>query len=163
MNNSVGVSGPSPVNLTITDDDAAPTVALVLDVHSISEAGGIAEVSARLDRPSSAVTTVTVSATPVFPAVPGDFVQRGSTLTIAAGSKASTGSVTIEGVDKLCQCARQDVDGLGNGIERTGRDGARVEDADHRGQRFADDLLCGDVGRNGRRPVTGPAIGSCRN
>ena len=101
VNNSVGVSGPSPVNLTITDDDAAPTVALVLDVHSISEAGGIAEVSARLDRPSSAVTTVTVSATPVFPAVPGDFVQRGSTLTIAAGSKASTGSVTIEGVDNF--------------------------------------------------------------
>ena len=85
---------------TITDDDDAPTVTLVLTPASITEAGGKSTVTATLDRPSSAATTVTVTAAPVDPAVAGDYtLSTNTTLTIPADSLASTGVVTITAVD----------------------------------------------------------------
>ncbi len=85
---------------TITDDDDAPTVTLVLTPASISENGGKSTVTATLDRPSSAVTTVTVAAAPVSPAVAGDYtLSTNTTLTIASGQTTSTGEVTITAVD----------------------------------------------------------------
>ena len=95
-----GVSAPSSRTLTITDDDSAPTVRIDLSSPSISEKGGIAEVTASLSRPSSEAVTLTVSASPVSPAVSGDFtISSNDTLTIEAGSTKSTGKVTITGVD----------------------------------------------------------------
>ena len=107
---TVVVRGPSRVSgltvgpaagvaVTIEDDDPTPVVSLVLTPDSVREDGGSSTVTATLDRPSSARTTVTVSATPVSPAVPGDFRQRGTTLTIPAGATESTGSVTFSGVN----------------------------------------------------------------
>ena len=58
------MTGPGPVTLTIEDDDETPTVALALSRSSISENGGTATVTARLDRASSAPTVVTVTASP---------------------------------------------------------------------------------------------------
>ena len=87
---------------TITDDDDAPTVTLALSRASIAESGttNSATVTASLDRASSAETTVTVSAAAGTNAVPGDFSLSGSmTLTIAAGSTSSTGTVTVTAVD----------------------------------------------------------------
>ena len=94
-----GVSDPPNVLLTITDDEGTPTVNLALSPSSISENGGVSTVTASLSGALSATVTVTVSATAVSPAVSGDFTQAGTTLTIAAGSTASTGTVTITAVD----------------------------------------------------------------
>ena len=49
------------VSVTTTDNDAAPTVTLALSPTSIAENGGMATVTATLNRASSAATTVTVS------------------------------------------------------------------------------------------------------
>ena len=82
---------------TITDDDAAPTVTLSLSRSSIAESGATnsATVTASLDHPSSAATTVTVGATAGTGTVAGDFqLSAAPTLTIAAGNTTSTGTVT---------------------------------------------------------------------
>ena len=87
------------VTVTITDADDAPVVMLELDPPSISENGGVSTVTATLDGKSSEPTTVTVSATARSPAVVDDFRLHGTRLTIAAGETASTGTVTIAGVN----------------------------------------------------------------
>ncbi len=91
--NAEGVTGPGPVTLTIKDDDETPTVALALSRSSISENGGTAAVTARLDRASSAPTVVTVAASPDAPAQAADYRLSGTTLTIPAGERTSTGTV----------------------------------------------------------------------
>ena len=96
-----GVSAPSDVTLTITDDDATPTVTLAVSPAAITEAAGVATVTATLNRASSAVTTLTVAAAAVPPAVAGDFTQSGTVLTISAGQTTSTGTVTVTAVDNL--------------------------------------------------------------
>ena len=106
--NSQGAVAPDDGTLTLTDDDPAPVVTLVLTPSPIREsddtsvAGNqhVARVTAVLDRPSSNATMVTVSAAAVSPAVSGDFTLSTSpALTIAAGATASTGTVTITAVD----------------------------------------------------------------
>ena len=98
--NALGVTGPSAVTLTITDDEGVPTVTLHLTPSSISENGGSATVTASLSGASSEAVTLTVSASPVSPAVNGDFtITSNKTLAIAAGQTSSTGAVTITGVD----------------------------------------------------------------
>ena len=72
---------------------------LVLSDTSIAENGGTAAVAATLSQASSKAVVVTVTAAAVFPAAAEDFTQSGSTLTIAAGDKASTGKVTIAAND----------------------------------------------------------------
>ena len=101
---TVAVTGAA---LTLTDDEALPTVALVLsepdplkpDAINESGAGNVSTVTATLSGPSSEAVTLTVSATAVAPAVAGDFTQSGTLLTIAAGSTTSTGTVTLTAVD----------------------------------------------------------------
>ncbi len=98
--NSRGVTDPDDVTLTIRDNDATPTVTLVLTPASITEAGGTSTVTARLNHPSSEATTVTVSVAPVSPAVAGDYTLSGNTkLTIPAGETDSTGVVTMTAVN----------------------------------------------------------------
>ena len=98
--NAQGVTDPADVTLTLTDDESAPSVTLVLDTASVSEAGGVATVTASLSGASSASTTVTVSAAAVSPAVAGDFtLSSTTTLTIAALATTSSGTVTVTGVD----------------------------------------------------------------
>ncbi len=95
---------------TITDDDEAPEVTLVLTPPSITENGGKSTVTATLDHPSSEATTVTVTAAPVSPAVSGDYaLSTNTTLTIAAGQTASTGEVTITAVDNSVDAADKTV------------------------------------------------------
>ena len=99
LTNTQGVSGPDDTTLTIEDDEATPTVTLVLTPASIGENGGVSTVTATLDHPSSQATVVTVTAAPESPAVAGDFTLSGSRLTIAAGETVSTGTVTIAAVN----------------------------------------------------------------
>ena len=85
---------------TITDDDGEPTVTLSLSASTISENGEVSTVSATLSHPSSAITTITVSAAPVSPATASDFtLSSADTLIIAASETTSTGTVTITAVD----------------------------------------------------------------
>ena len=95
------LSVPAARTLTIRDDDAAPVVTLMLSRSEIRERGDDTEttVTATLDRPSSAVTTVRVSADPVAPAEHRDFRQVGSLLTFPPGATGSTGSVLVRAAD----------------------------------------------------------------
>ena len=93
-----GVTNEVAVTVTVIDDDK-PVVSLSLSESSISENGGVATVTAALDRRATEATTVTVSAAPVAPAAAGDFTLSGTTLTIAAGSTTSTGTVTVTATD----------------------------------------------------------------
>ncbi len=98
----VSVVVPTPVMM--------PSVTLLLTPGSISENGGVSTVTASLDRESSAVTTVTVSAMPVDPAVSGDFVLSTNwILTIAADQTDSTGTVTVRAVNNTVDAPNKTV------------------------------------------------------
>ncbi len=92
-----------PIQLMITDDDPTPEITLALSRTTITESSGpnnSATVTATMNRPSSAATTITVSSAfapgqPPDTAEAGDFRQTGTTLTIPAGSLTSSGSVDI--------------------------------------------------------------------
>ena len=111
------------VQVTTTDNDEAPTVTLVLMPSSISENGGVSTVSATLSHPSSAITTITVSATPVSPATASDFTLSGAdTLIIAATATTSTGTVTITAVNNMTDAPakRVTVSGVANNDQGAG-------------------------------------------
>ena len=94
-----GVTNEVAVTVTVIDDDK-PVVSLSLSESSISENGGVATVTATLDRAATEATTVTVSAAPVAPAAAGDFtLSTATTLTIASGQTTSTGAVTVTATD----------------------------------------------------------------
>ena len=101
---TVAVTGAA---LTLTDDEATPTVTLALSEPDPSKpdtideggAGNASTVTASLSGKSSEAVTLTVTATAGTNAVSGDFTQTGTTLTIAAGSTASTGAVTVAAAD----------------------------------------------------------------
>ena len=95
------VANPPAATLTITDDDA-PQPTLALSSNSIAENGGIATVTATLDRQSAVAVTVTVAAAPVASsgAVAGDFtLSTAAALTFAANATTSTGLVTVTAVN----------------------------------------------------------------
>ena len=83
------------VPVITTDDDAAPGVTLALSSASISENGGVSTVSATLSHPSSAATTVTVTA------VAGAYtVGPDASIVIAAGQTVNAAdTVTLTAVD----------------------------------------------------------------
>ena len=99
----------------IADDDALPTVTLLLSEpdssspDAISENGGAATVTAALSHPSGEAVTVTVSAAAVSPATASDFAQSGTTLTIAAGATTSAGLVTVTAADNDAVAADKSV------------------------------------------------------
>ena len=95
---STRARNPDDAMLTLTNDDDAMAT-LVLNPAAITENGGISTVTARLSNPATEAATLTVTATAVSPAVPGDFTRTGSTLTVAAGATTSTGLVTVTAVD----------------------------------------------------------------
>ena len=87
----------------IRDDEDPPAAALVLTPGRIGENGGVSIVTARLEHPARGPVElrVQVGLPPAGPgAGPDDYVLGpDSILTIAQGSVASTGSVTIAAVD----------------------------------------------------------------
>ena len=101
VSGGLGVAAPSPQTLTITDDEATPTVSLTLTPSTIGENGGTSTVTATLSGLSSAAVRVEVSAEPGTGASAGDFTQSGTTLEIAAGMTASTGTVTVTAEDNV--------------------------------------------------------------
>ena len=95
-----GMTAPVAETLTIVDDEGAPTVTLLLSPDAISENRGVSTVKASLSGATSAEVTVQVSAEAVSPAGQADFtLSTNRTLTIKGGDTASTGTVTVTGVD----------------------------------------------------------------
>ena len=93
-------SGPLARTLTIVDNDVTPVVTLELSEPSITEEQGTSMLSATLTGPSSEMVTLTVSMTPVAPALASDFEASGTTLTIDPGERSSD-RVTITANDNL--------------------------------------------------------------
>ncbi|MXW44885.1 MAG: hypothetical protein F4Z63_02635, partial [Gammaproteobacteria bacterium] len=89
--------------ITLTDDEALPVATLKLSPSTIDESGAtnVSTVTATLDRASSAETTIAVSLPANAPAT----LSQAATLTIAAGSKASTGTVTVTATDNKMDAA----------------------------------------------------------
>ncbi len=117
--NTAGVDGPDDVTLTITDDDAKPVVTLALDSSTISENGGVATVTASLDKQSTAATTVTVSIDPTDTST----LSSNVTLTIAKGTTSSTGEVTITATDDSAYTGNREVTVSGSAENTAGVDG----------------------------------------
>ena len=104
---STGVDGPADAVRTLNErrgitanfrrNSASPTprVHLTLSPYWLPEDGGVSTVTATLHRPSSADTTVTVTASPADAVT----LSANRTLTIPAGQTVSAGAVTITGVD----------------------------------------------------------------
>ncbi len=100
LTNPQGAGTVAGATLTLTDDETLPTVMLAVTPTAVTEAGGMARVTATLSGPSSQPTTLTVAAAAVAPAVAGDFtLSTAMTLTIAAATTTSTGTVTVTAVD----------------------------------------------------------------
>ena len=89
---------------SIFEDEEQPRVTLETTPASIPENGGQSTVTARLNTKVASEVKVMISAAPVGTTESDDFTQNGMQLTIPANAKASTGTVTITGVD-------DDVDG----------------------------------------------------
>ena len=128
------------VAVTVNDDDGTPTVTLELDPASIAESGddNSTTVTASLSGASSQAVTLTVAAAAVSPAVAGDFTLGGTTLTIAAGTTESTGTVTITAVDNDVDAANKTVTVSatatgGNGIANPADATLTITDDDDRG------------------------------
>ena len=88
--------------ITLTDDEATPTITLVLTPGTINESGNgnASTVTAMLSGKSSVAVTLTVAAAAGADTVAADFtVTTNKTLTIAAGATTSAGTVTITAVD----------------------------------------------------------------
>ena len=94
--NAQGVMAVTGAALTLTDNEATPTVTLFTNPEYVAE-GGSAAVTATLNHASSEAVRLTVSAAASVNTAAGDFtLSSARTLTIAAGSRNSTGAVTIE-------------------------------------------------------------------
>ena len=132
------VSKHSDVN--IFEDEDAPRVTLEATPASISEDGGQSTVTARLNTKVAGDVEVTISAAPVGTTESDDFTQIGTQLTIPAGEKTSTGTVTISAVDDDVDGSRQE-SGRDRGGGRGGNGGVRARLApvrrgfDHPGRR----------------------------
>ena len=112
----------------------------MLTPATIDESGNRNEstVTATLSGESSEAVTLTVAAAAVSPAVAGDFtLSTNKTLTIAAGSKASAGAVTITAVDNSVDAPNKTVtvSATANGGGVADPDGATltITDDDTRG------------------------------
>ena len=134
------------VPVTTRDDDDAPTVTLALSDDSIAENGGVATITATLSHPSAAATTLTVTATPVAPALAADFTQAGTILTVAPGGTESGGTVTVTAKDNAVDAPDKQVRVTGTAAnDRAREDGGTMtvtaatltlEDDDEKGLKF---------------------------
>ena len=91
-------------DLIITDNEARPRVTLAVTPASVGENNGQSTVTASLNTLVESDVKVTVTTAAAVGAESDDFTQAGTILTIPAGQKDSTGTVTINAVD-------DDVDG----------------------------------------------------
>ena len=164
---TVNVDGSTTINglaitdttVTITDDDAAPTVTLALSDASISENGGASTVTASLDYASSVATTVTISVEPDSPATSSDYnLSTNQVLTIAAEQTESTGTVTVTAVDNDVDATDKTMNVTASvnnaqGFVQPSSVQLTIEDDDTRGVTLSRDELGIDEGDSGTYTV----------
>ena len=86
------IGAPDFPSITIRDVDPSPVPEIVLADESVSEDGGTTTVKVKLDRPSAQKTVVRLDQQPEH------FTLSSHKLTVAAGAKESTETVTLTGV-----------------------------------------------------------------
>ena len=155
------VSVHSDVN--IFEDEDAPRVTLEATPASISEDGGQSTVTARLNTKVASDVEVTISAAPVGTTESDDFTQIGTQLTIPAGEKASTGTVTIRAVDDDADGPDKNLVVTGTvdvvGMEESGlvwhpyAEGVTIRDDDESGLTVSPPTLTIDEGDDGTYTV----------
>ena len=148
---------------TILDDENVPRVTLEPTPTSILENGGQSTVTARLNTKVNSDVKVTISAAPVGTTRSGDFTQIGTYLTIPAGAKASTGTVTISAVDDHVDGPDKNLVVTGTvdvvGMEESGRvwypfpEGLTIRDDDESGLTVSPAALTIDEGDDGTYTV----------
>ena len=122
-----GLPSVTSVTLTIVDDDATPIPTITLTPDVISENGGVSAIRGVLNRPSSADTTITVSAVAVAPATSSDFTfDSNNTLSIPANATASSNELSITAVDNAVSGPAKEITVSGVGSNPLGI--ASVED-----------------------------------
>ena len=96
----LAVGKPTTMTIDFIDGPSGPRVSFDLDPATISENGGTSTISASMNKTDDEDVTLTVAADPLEPAVAGDFtLSTNRTLTITAGSRQSTGLVTLTARD----------------------------------------------------------------
>ena len=96
----LAVGKPTTMTIDFIDGPSGPRVSFELDPATISENGGTSTISASMNKTADEDVTLTVVADPMDPAVAGDFtLSTNRTLTITAGSRQSTGLVTLTARD----------------------------------------------------------------
>ena len=96
----LAVGKPTIMRIDFIDGPSGPRVSFDLDPATISENGGTSTISASMNKTADEDVTLTVVADPMDPAVAGDFtLSTNRTLTITAGSRQSTGLVTLTARD----------------------------------------------------------------
>ena len=96
----LAVGKPTTMTIDFIDGPSGPRVSFDLDPATISENGGTSTISASMNKTADEDVTLTVAADPLDPAVAGDFtLSTNRTLTITAGSRQSTGLVTLTAED----------------------------------------------------------------
>ena len=107
------------VTTTIIDDDSAPTVTLSVDNASITEAGGVATVTATLSQASGFDVTVDLGFAGSATVDGIDCTISGTEIVIPAGN--TTGAITVTAVDDLLdennETVTVDITGVTNGSE----------------------------------------------
>jgi hypothetical protein len=111
-------SGTQQRTVTITDDDAAPTVTLTTGGTSIAEAAGNTTVTATLSAASSRTVTVTLAKSGTATDVT-DYTLGSTTITIAAGSTSGSATLTAvqDAMDENDETAIIDISAVTNGTE----------------------------------------------
>ena len=109
----------TPQNITITDDDAAPTVTLSVNNSLISETGGTADFTATLSNPSSSAVTVTLTESGTATGGGVDYTISTTSIVIAAGTLTGISTVTGvgDGDDEADETVILDITGVTNGTE----------------------------------------------
>ena len=92
-------AAPAVGTLTIRENDPELEVSLKLSETVLEEPDGAALVTAELSSALEQEVTITVTAALSAPAITPSFTQEGSTLTIAANERVSTGNVRIAVAD----------------------------------------------------------------
>ena len=150
-------------DVNIFEDEDAPRVTLEATPASISEHGGQSTVTARLNTKVASDVKVTISAAPVGTTESDDFTQIGTQLTIPAGEKASTGTVTIRAVDDDADGPDKNLVVTGTvdvvGMEESGlvwhpyAEGLTIRDDDESGLTLSPPALTIDEGDDGTYTV----------
>src|SRR5438128_1256628 len=103
---------------TIIDDDGPPTVTLSLSGSPMTEAGGVATVTATLGWPSAQTVTVNLAFSGTA-TLTNDYTASGTSIVIPPGS--TTGSITLtavqDSIDEVDETIVVDISTVTNGIE----------------------------------------------